>query len=824
MSNFDELLGKVLGLLDLGPKTYDELVESLVLEGALDDSDLDHEDLWEVLEDSGEIWCSRSDMFNRYDRMVDGLYLTHRLSEDEISSGSVNLLPDLGGLDWDFDGTMLGQIRNVEIKFSDDIFDADIVFEENLLKGPISWLSSFSVGDLIAVQRVGNTFSFSHPESVALGEAERRSIGLAVEAILEDNGEVGFGLSEVLLDTVCDDSSLFRSPVLPLSELIEGLNLEFRGPWFGPLGKNWVTPGEKFEELRKKRIFADYGFSKCCITEFESVLKSWHSWKLDPSAAIDRKPILKALSHGSVVDGLVSFTFASLVVDDSIEEFMGCLTSWNRPEVASAYYVRAFLKSSDGRALEAEQDLRTALRYDPKYEPAILELAHIDADRGNYASYISRLGRCDPGKVVSELEFASRLFPRYYTSAGRNDPCPCGSGRKYKACCLNNPILAPRALRSWLMYRVILWMMRPHFQSRVANLLNFFQDMVEGAMEEQYLSFVLDVAMFEAGGIDDYLELRHDLLSDDDLSIAANLTNSKRALFEIVEVGRGESLTLRDTLTGDTTVVTEDRASLDAKVGEYILGRAIESPEGKALVGEVLDVDLFHREGILNLLGLDYSAVDLMSWFAYTLQPPHMVNFDGDEIVLCKARIRSNRPGALSEVLDDHFDRLDGMVWSVQKSSPNGQDMSGGWLRFDNDDLIVETNSLQRLDWILERLKEVIGEFQIIERTEESLEQAREHIDLPAQDTWSDDMREQVFQALDQRMDEMEDKWLEESIPALGGLTPRQALDDPTRKEDLFRLLNEFERTEQQFSDNSDSAGSVGGGFNTSRIRAKLGI
>ncbi|WP_230477128.1 SEC-C metal-binding domain-containing protein [Kingella kingae] len=21
---------------------------------------------------------------------------------------------------------------------------------------------------------------------------------------------------------------------------------------------------------------------------------------------------------------------------------------------------------------------------------------------------------------------------------GKNDPCPCGSGRKYKRCCLNN--------------------------------------------------------------------------------------------------------------------------------------------------------------------------------------------------------------------------------------------------------------------------------------------------------------------------------------------------------------------------------------------------
>ncbi|MGA2149181.1 MAG: SEC-C metal-binding domain-containing protein [Bryobacteraceae bacterium] len=25
---------------------------------------------------------------------------------------------------------------------------------------------------------------------------------------------------------------------------------------------------------------------------------------------------------------------------------------------------------------------------------------------------------------------------------GRNEPCPCGSGQKYKRCCLNKPVTA----------------------------------------------------------------------------------------------------------------------------------------------------------------------------------------------------------------------------------------------------------------------------------------------------------------------------------------------------------------------------------------------
>ena len=63
---------------------------------------------------------------------------------------------------------------------------------------------------------------------------------------------------------------------------------------------------------------------------------------------------------------------------------------------------------------------------------------------------------------------------------------------------------------------------------------------------------------------------------------------------------------------------------------------------------------------------------------------------------------------------------------------------------------------------------------------------------------------------------EKEVAWLDESIPALGGLTPRQAADDPTRREDLMALLVEFERR--------DLPGTGFTSFNTERLRALLGL
>lgn len=47
---------------------------------------------------------------------------------------------------------------------------------------------------------------------------------------------------------------------------------------------------------------------------------------------------------------------------------------------------------------------------------------------------------------------------------------------------------------------------------------------------------------------------------------------------------------------------------------------------------------------------------------------------------------------------------------------------------------------------------------------------------------------------LDEVMDQMERRWCDESVPVLGGLTPRAAAADPTRREEVDRQIASFER------------------------------
>lgn len=49
-----------------------------------------------------------------------------------------------------------------------------------------------------------------------------------------------------------------------------------------------------------------------------------------------------------------------------------------------------------------------------------------------------------------------------------------------------------------------------------------------------------------------------------------------------------------------------------------------------------------------------------------------------------------------------------------------------------------------------------------------------------------------LIEALEGHVRQYEEGWLDQSIPALDGWTPRDAVADPTRRADVIALLNSF--------------------------------
>lgn len=71
-----------------------------------------------------------------------------------------------------------------------------------------------------------------------------------------------------------------------------------------------------------------------------------------------------------------------------------------------------------------------------RHANAILEMAKqlVLSDK----AYVARVKR-HYAMFREDVEQSNRLVPdRRSTKIGRNDPCPCGSGRKYKKCCAGN--------------------------------------------------------------------------------------------------------------------------------------------------------------------------------------------------------------------------------------------------------------------------------------------------------------------------------------------------------------------------------------------------
>ncbi|GEP10939.1 DUF1186 domain-containing protein [Methylobacterium gnaphalii] len=125
---------------------------------------------------------------------------------------------------------------------------------------------------------------------------------------------------------------------------------------------------------------------------------------------------------------LIRFDDARVAVEDSL--------GWSGWEQAIAYLglsdlaPRVEAARKDGRITDEFSDLpwfRRALRQVTSEPPSF------EAFEGEAYGYLD-----DPVRQLAwTAEEAGQPVKNPFKDVGRNDPCPCGSGKKYKKCCLN---------------------------------------------------------------------------------------------------------------------------------------------------------------------------------------------------------------------------------------------------------------------------------------------------------------------------------------------------------------------------------------------------
>jgi hypothetical protein len=152
-----------------------------------------------------------------------------------------------------------------------------------------------------------------------------------------------------------------------------------------------------------------------------------------------------------------------------------------------------------------------------------------------------------------------------HRSLGRNAPCWCGSGRKYKVCHLNRPAELPLPVRAdWLYRKAQRFVYDGGYVPLLTELALIRAEQTptrEAATEALAEPLTADLVLFEARGLEDFLAYRGDLLPEDEMVLATSWLDTSRSVYEVEQVHRDRGVDVRDIRTGDTMFVSERSAT-----------------------------------------------------------------------------------------------------------------------------------------------------------------------------------------------------------------------------------------------------------------------
>jgi hypothetical protein len=565
-----------------------------------------------------------------------------------------------------------------------------------------------------------------------------------------------------------------------------------------------------------------WGFDGCCEAAFQTVVDAWLATSLErrSTAAPDLRQLAKVLRHGSVAPAFAEYVLGRHEHgEERLASFATMIAGLPGGLAAPGLFLRALNAERDGRTADAEGDLHKAVVADPEFGPALAELAWYVADRGDGNRAISLLRQAEVEGDDPELEYlgARRATPAF--KAGRNDPCPCGSGRKFKTCCLGGGAEPIESRSGWLYHKIVTFTLRPMRRYHVEELFEIAAALARPQVLGDLLPILVDVAAFEGGGIGAFIAQRGELLPVDELALARSWLTSRLAMWEIVDSDPGQTVTMRDTRTGDQVVVTEHTASQTLRQGQYLLARIVAAGSQYQIIGLPLNVELRHRESLMALLDSEPGAAALASWVGAAFAPPRLTNREGEETILCRAALRpaSTPWDKLVAVLDEKYVSTGDRQWT-ERALVDGDDVVRCFIRREDEDLVVETNSVERFERLLGSLRELVSDLVVVDDERLTPDQAlARRTAMTDPSAWPPgEIPPQVDQAIEDLLLQKEREWMDQAVPALGGLTPREAAADPSRREDLVSLLREFE----------GPAMNIPGlrGFNAARLREQLGL
>jgi hypothetical protein len=745
-------------------------------------ADLADDRFEELTDESGPLALLAGDRIVEVASLSAGVVLTHRLNDAERELGVITVACDLALFER-FDTLELAAGGTVEA-FSVEAHHLAWHLPEGLL-------AAHDPGTLLAARVDAD--GRLHLDTVADEPALDPDFVASVRAAYDAEHEVA-GLPvwsrDLMLTMLAHDRNAFARVRPPLAELAAAAGLQHVQDEFAHAPEVW----RHARMLRRaSRLHARLDFEDA--RGAASLIASWDGGSTDPA---DLQAWLAALHDPFLLDALAEAIFVDgddAALDDTDELTAGLETVARRPaEHAVVYLLRALVDERRHRVVDAEAHLRDATHADPEWAPALDRLAWYASDRGDArlaAQLWSRAGRRGAQDLATGAAFARGSG----STVGRNSPCWCGSGRKFKQCHLGVTEAAPLPDRVGWMCRKAAGFLERRGGDATDDVFAFAGERAADAEDPASLAdalddpIVLDVVLHEGGWFERFLDERGPLLPDDELLLMRAWTLVDRTVYEVVATDPGEGMVVRDLRSGDRIDVRERMFSRDARPGALVCGRAVPDGDRHQFVGGLFHVRPGTETHVLALVEQD-DPVALLHYVRDKERPPEVRNREGEALIDGRAVVRITNAAAARRVLDRRYDRDDESdTWRELHALNADEDILRAELALVGGEVHVSANSAERLDRVLDVLiREVPGAV--------VTDETRAPLVLPASDAgglgFEAPTDPAVLDAIEEYRARMEERWCDEEVPALGGRTPRAAVGDPTRRDEVRRLIASF--------------------------------
>lgn len=587
----EDLLGRVEShLAEVGPRILTDLADDL----GVDPDELD--DLL-MMTDNSCMFVDGDRWYNVGAHLV-GATVTHRIDEQDLATGGLAATPDLWLLlchdpsDWPLATGGALRLEGLGPR------------EETRFHGPDGWLDGLAVGDLVVLNWAGDAVHIDRIDAADAPDEDPLAARIldTFAAVRERSGSQPepMGLGYELL---ADNADALRELRPPLTETLEALGLFVEGEHLFERGDD---PKALWRSRVRERLVDDYPWLEAEAADGAAAVVAALSPR-EPEPDLHRAEELNAWLAEEAVVSIVALDRLGTRPWDVAEvatrlDAVGALLG-DEQLTAGVWWLRSRIAEHDRDAAVLREHIEAALRVDPDFGPALEDRADLREEAGDAPGALRLLRRAgvrDDDPQVQRLEFYGQPGP---ATAGRNEPCGCGSGRKHKVCCGPTRGWPLRQRLDWLLQRLATFAHRPAQRLPIVELAQVFSFDEDSERHLQAIGdpLILSLAVLDGGIVASYLDLRGDLLRDDEREVVRGWCDVRLDAYEVTAIDGARSR-LTSVRSGDALEVDDASMAEHAEPGMTVSTWLLPYPDGHLMEYAAMPVSELFLDDLIEVI------------------------------------------------------------------------------------------------------------------------------------------------------------------------------------------------------------------------------